>query len=85
LVKVDKIAEQAGQVVESIVDSNLKALGGRSGRKRGIPRPLLGLVAVAGGAAAFYAQADEQQREQASRKLSELADQVRTQVGTLTG
>jgi len=83
-VKSDKIAEQAGQVVESIVDSNLKALGGR-GRRRGIPRPLLALVAVAGGAAAFYAQADEQQREQASKKVSELADQVRTQVGVLTG
>jgi len=85
-VKADKIAVQAGQVVESIVDSYLKALDGRSGRRRGPLRSLFGLAALAGGGAAlFYAQADEQQREEASRKLSELADQVRGHVSGLTG
>lgn len=84
--KADKIAKQAGQVVESMVSSYLKALEGQSGRRRGPLRPLFGLVALAGGGAAiFYAQADEQQREQATRKLNELADQVRGQVSGLTG
>lgn len=80
----DKTAEQAGQVVESLVDSVMQSLNtGR--RKRGIFRPLFGLlVLVGGGAAVFYAQADEQQREEATKKISDLADQVLEQVGALS-
>lgn len=81
----DKTAEQAGQVVESLVDSVMQSLNtGR--RKRGIFRPLFGLLVLAGGGAAvFYAQADEQQREEATKKISDLADQVMEQVGALSG
>ena len=77
----DKTAEQAGQVVESLVNSVMQSLNsGR--RKRGIFRPLFGLVVLAGGGAAvFYAQADEKQREEASKKVSQLAEQVLDQVG----
>jgi hypothetical protein len=80
----DKTAEQAGQVVESLVDSVMQSLNkGRS--KRGIFRPVFGLLVLAGGGAAvFYAQADEQQRQEASKKVNELANQVLDQVGVLS-
>jgi len=85
-VKADKVAKQAGQVVESVVYSYLKALDGKSGGKRGVLRPVFGLVTLAGGAGAiYYAQADEQQREQALVKVNELAGQVRERIDALTG
>jgi hypothetical protein len=83
--KAKKVAEQAGQVVESVVYSYLKALEGKTGHGRGVLRPLFGLVTLAGGAAAvYYAQADEQEREQALGKVNELSGQLRERVDALT-
>lgn len=83
--KADSTARQAGQFVESVVDTYV-VVKGRPRGGRGFVLPVLGLLGVAGGVGAIaFANSDEAQREQAGKKVSELANTVLDRIGELSG